>query len=362
MTIKQTLTAKISELELKKASLINKSSFLNPGNDAFVYSTLGIQDTEGVGGVTPQGLRSVMGVIVEKINAYTNYLKKMPSKETLAVRNDRGVYKYVIVSKDSGIIPKVTWNRLADGVSFSSAQQYLPTSVYHGAKTEMRIECSPVLRKGGEAGVPANVEAVVLRINPRKGIYDTYSSGGGGLSVAFDEKHLYGDDVLIVGLKVDQLLVPGAVYYASLIFSIKSKNGTGEEKEDFYTINNIPVGNMILDVDTTVSGGILLWTAFTINDLEVRVRNSSTNRRALIPDGYYGTLDDGDVVTDIIVGNEYVNVEASKLSYRRGVFKGQVFFEDSYSLYDKRENGISRIVVKNIIPIDIVLSEAINAL
>ena len=362
MTIKQTLINKIGELETAKTSLLNKAAFLNPNNNTFIYSTLSIQDTDGVGGATPQGLREILSTVVGKINEYTSYLRKMPNRETLAIRNDRGVYKYVVLSSGSKVAPKITWEKISDNVSFSSVQQYLPSSVYHGAATSIKIECFPIMRKGGENGAPVDMNATMLRLNPRKGIQDIYSSGGGGMSVSFDEKHLYGDDVFIIGIKVNQAVIQGAVYYVDLTFSIETEAGNGTVTKDYYTINDIQIGNMVLDVDTSLLGGVLMWSAFVVNDFEVGIRNSSTNKRALIPNGYYGTLDDGDIVTEIIVGSEVSDIGAHRLSYRRRAFKGRILNSDTYSLYDKKENGVARIIVKNIIPIDIVLAEAIDAL
>ncbi len=362
MTIKDVLLGKIDELNIVKDKLLKIESFLNPGNDIFVYHTLSIGDISGTTGSTPSNLAEILSVVVKSINDYTEYIMSIPNRESNVIRRDRGVQTYAIISKKSLVPGNIIWEELSNNALFGSVQQLLPMSTYIGFIDTLKINCAPSFRKGGQDGADILFEVVLIRINSRLNIIEEYETGGGLFEVTFDGPHLYGDDVFIIGFRPKQQIIPSSIYYSNLAYNIEINGLDNSSTTEAKTINNTPIGNILLNVDTSITDGILMWDAFALNDFSVETEDSIQNKAKLLPISEVTAQVVGKTLDSIKVDGISADVSNFKISYMEGTFRSYILIDDSYILYDKKGNNVERIIFKNVIPIDIILEEAINAL
>lgn len=360
------LDSKIEELKIEKSKLLKVESFLNPDNDYFVYHTYSLDKISGTTGSTPNNLSEILDVVTDAILKYSEYIKKIPNKESSIVKRDRGVQKYAILSTNGVVSAPVTWEEVATDVSFYSLQQYLPMSEYKGGVKSIKIECMPSFRKGGESGTDIDFSVVLLRINPRKNILEEFTNGGGLMRVTIDNSNLFGDDIFIIGMRQKQKIIKTSIYYSNLSYSIDLEFMDGRTSSNVYSIGGTKVGNIIpSNIDNSISDNIVYWSMFTLNDFTVSATEFQNKEMILIPKTY--NLDipstyDGNTIQEIIVDGIRIDVSDKKISFRSNISERSIIFSDTFKLYDKKDNGLSKIVFKNVVPIDVVLEEAINAL
>ncbi len=365
MTIKEKILAKIDELNLIKDSLIKLESFNDPDNEAHIYHTKGISDISGFTGSTPNNLSELLGVLTEKINSYVTMISGLPNIESSIIYRDRGIHDFAIVSDAAHIPIPVVWEKVSEGVSFGSVQQQLPVSSYTGSLNQIEIESVPSCRKGGVDSVDIEFEIVVIRINPRKNILEEYVSGNGSIQIIIDSDHLFGDDVFIVGFRPIQPIISTSIYYINFSYKVKMTNTEGVTMDHIYTIADTSIGNNILDCDPSLTSGIVMWDMLTLNDFSVGYESSIGQNGTImpIPQGSdLGGREEGNIIELLSVLNMKTNIEDKVISCRSGISKRRELIREPYSIYNKNENGISHIVIKNVRPIDLVLEEVLSAL
>ena len=363
MTIKETLSEKIEELNIVKEKLVDASIFLDPNNDFFIYHSFALDRISGSTGSTPNNLSEILDTISSEILKYSDYIKKIPNVSSSIIKRDRGVYSYAILSNNGGISSQIQWDEVYENASFMSLQQFLPVSTYKGGIEYIRVDSSPSFRKGGEGNEDIQFDIVVIRINPRLNIIEEYKAGNGILSVTLDNDHLYGDDVFIVGFRPKQKIIKTSVYYSKLVYTVKIKTLNGNITENTYSVGGTKVGNIVPNVDDTLVDGLVYWSMFTLNDFTVSgvdIQNHDMTMIPVISD--IGTSYDGNILKEISVDGISIDVSQFKISFRSSVSERSILYNDTYRLYNKKETGISKIIFKNLRPIDIVLEEAINEL
>jgi hypothetical protein len=364
MTIKEALSKKIQELEEEKLKLIKKAAFLDPDNDMFVYHTMQLSKISGTTGSTPSNLSEILTKIVEEINKYAEYINSIPNKETSVLKRDRGVEKYAIFST-KGLIPApVTWKEISTDLTFSSVQQYLPMSKYRGFAKKIKIKSSTAFRKGGIDYADIDYDIVLYRINLRKNIIEEYFANGSYVDVTIDNDHLYGDDFFIIGFKPKLPLIKTSIYYSNLSYSIDIEGEDGSMLSKTYTIGNTKVGNIIPNADCSEGNMVVYWSMFSLNEFNINCTDVSGNVTQLLPDVNTDLASSYDGNKIITLSSDGIAMDVSRynISYRKGISNRFVVIDDRYRLYDMMDNGISSIIIKNVIPIDVIIERAIHEL
>ena len=316
-------------------------------------------------GSTPNNLAHILGTVVSEINKYKNYIASMPRRESRAIYQDRGVYKYSILSRLGGETCPVTWEKIGDNLSFESLSQYFPVSKYSGYTKSIEFRANPICRKGGAANPDIDFELRVLRLNIRNEIKELYRAPNGSLSVTLDESVLNGDDLFIVGFVPLQNIISSATYYVDLSYSVVVHGQDNSLVEAVNTVGDCRIGNILFDADTSATESFMLWDILSLNRFTVSCTNSIGDNSTIFPRDTgddLGGEHDGNIIESISSGGIDLNISEFKISYRNLVSSSRLLIEDSYAFFDMKRTGINKIVFKNIRPIDIVLEEAINAL
>jgi hypothetical protein len=246
-----------------------------------------------------------------------------------------------------------------------SVQQFLPMSKYKGFVRTITVHSAPSFRKGGENNPEIDFDVVFLRINVRKNICEEYYASSGYLNITLDNDHLFGDDIFIIGFRPRQKILKTSVYYSRLEYSIKIEGEDDSIEENVYTIGGTRVGNIIPDIDDSLDNGILYWSMFTLNEFTVECARTEGSNVVLIPKNYTGVLGstyNGIIIEELMVDGISMDISRYNVSYRSGIEERSILVDDTYRLYDISDNGVNKIIFKNVRPIDIVLEEAIHAL
>lgn len=367
MTVEQELQNKLDELEETKSKLLRIEPFLNPNNNLYVYSTEDIRDISGTQGVTPSNMAHVLETVVKKINEYTEYIKKLPFVEASTIYRERPEAELAIVSEErAGFSVPITWEEKASSVPISSIYGYLGMGTYYGKVKNIRFFANPSLRKGSENGRDIDIEVKMFRINSRANIKEEYRSGSGQLDVTISENVISPDDMYIIGLSIKESVSTDIIYYQDFTYSIEYEFIDGSISKNVYTIANRKIGNFLIDGDTTLSlGSLLYWDMIMMSSIDFTIKDSMgySITPNVISSGQltYG-LYDGNILSNISIGMFSTDVEIFMLSYRNKCSWLRIEYNDMYTLYDKNESPVAGIVFKNLIPIDTVLEEVVNAI
>jgi len=366
MTVKEKLQEKLNELESLKEQLIMIEPFLDPNNDSYVYSTENIADLSGTHGTTPSNLSEILEIVVKEINDYVEYIKKLPYAETSVIYRERPDSDLAVVSNERADfhIP-LTWSEKAIEISIDSVYGYLAMSEYYGKVRKMRVYSSPSIRKGDISGRDINIEVKLYRINTRLNINSEFRSGTGALDVTFTDDVLNPDDMFIIGIANLEKMHNEIVYYQDLTYFIEYEYFDGTTDKVLYNIANRRIGNMVPDIDDTLTGGMIYWDILLMNTISVDVENSIGDESSLnvsLDGPISGGLFDGNILTLLRNNMFSSDVSQRKLSYRSGCSWLRRICTESYSMYDKNTSNVVSIVFNNLRPIDRVIEEAINAL
>lgn len=366
MTTKQELQKKLDELQELKGNLLRIEPFLDSNNNSFVYSSEDIEDLAGTQGTTPANLSEILEEVVKKINEYVDYIKTLPYAESSAIYRERPEVDLALVSKNrAGFHPPVSWTEKALEASVDSIYGYLAMSEYYGAVRKIKVYASPTIRKGDSSGRDIDIETKLFRINSRLNVNSEFRSGSGALDVTLTDDVLAPDDIYIVGLVVKEAMANDIIYYQDLTYSIEYEFMDGTTSKEMYTMGNRRIGNMLPDIDSTLSYGCVYWDMLTISRFTIDVSNSvgDTSEINTFVDGpISGGLFDGNIVTEFKTSMFATNMASRKLSYRSGCSWFRSMLNDKYDLYDKNTSEVIGVVFNNLRPIDRIIEEAINAL
>ncbi len=366
MTVKEKLQAKLDELEAAKSDLIKIEPFLDPNNSMYVYSTEKMSELDGTSGTTPKNLGEVLDEVIKEINNYVEYIKKLPYAESSVIYKDRPEVDLALVNNNrADFHVPITWSAKAEDVSVDSVYGYLAMSKYYGKIKSMRFYASPTIRKGDISGRDIDIETKLYRINTRLNINSEYRSGAGPLDVTITDDEINPDDLYIIGIANKEKLYNELIYYQDLTYSIEYEFFDGNKDIILLNIANRKTGNMLPDIDSTLTGGLVYWDMLLMNQISVEVENAigdSSSLNVSVDGPISGGLFDGNILTMIKNNMFSEDVSSKKMTYRSGCSWLRSLSRDTMTLYDMNTSNVATIIFNNLKPIDRVLEEAINDL
>jgi len=358
VTKKEKSIALISELEARKSELIELEALSNPSNNTRMYLGQPLSEKDKSTGATPSDIGEVVGAIVIEIVKYADYLREAPYTITTGVGSNLRGNTVAIKEKFA------SYSGTEETFNISSILRDLSNAdILERKLHSLTFYSSPTLSEEVTSdNIPLNT--VLIRINSRLNILETYSSGYGyPLMVELDSSAINLDDYFIIGIKIDRSLSTTERYAVDFSYKAKVTYVDGEETTFSSTIANIRTGSNIMDVSSQSEERIICADFIGPRGLPLTIQTSNNStisfqigRGTLSPGGRYA-----DNYIERISLLRDMDISSLKISVWEDCLKDKMLYDFKYTISQKEPSPIvDRAIFSNLIPIGVRLEDIIN--
>jgi len=355
------LRAKIDEFTELKAQLIKKRELIDPNTTRVFFTKEDIKTQKDTAGVTITSLETMMETILKEINAYVEEMRSTPFIESSPIQtSSAGSIEIWEVGVPNNLLEsnKIGSNLTIEDVGVIGGEVSVSTSMtklVFTSDTKIKTE-------NMEVNIPH--EVVILKVNPRRQVLETYRSGNGPMHLTIPGSDIQFDDIYFVGLSLPAPLEDMAPYYFDLSFSIRKELANGTVEIINRTIGDKSIGIHDAYFDPSVSNHIVAHSIVASEGIVVKITDSNVVTNVRIGDAVYGTgtSSPGNKIIKVGVNGTSVNTGLKNLSQWKDTSAEAVLHRARYDVYNMEDPQETTVIFSNLRPISDLIQESIDAL